>query len=177
MSGSESKIDHSYNSFESPLRESMANMDWEIDKQRFHLINSHYPSLDKKKLCVCMGFCSAIWNTKYNTNPDAVTEYAIHEGKVWYMKENGKPLFTNEEEVKQVIKRLKAKGIMRFGIGYTVNGFRGKCRSRICPKVFYHLESYLNMRPEIENDAWLIVGHSFEGAVQSAFGHIKPEVY
>jgi hypothetical protein len=155
MSGSDSK-DYFYNSFESPLRESMANTVWEIDKLRFQLINSHH-GLDKKELCVCLGFCSAIWDTNYNTTRDTVIDSVFHEGKAWYMKENGKPLFTSEEEVKQVIERLEAKGIMRASIGCTVNGFRGKCRSRICPKVFYHLVSYLNMRPEIENDARLIV--------------------
>jgi hypothetical protein len=41
------------------------------------------------------------------------------------MKENGKPLFSNEEEIKVVIERLKQKGIMWTTIGNTINGFRG----------------------------------------------------
>jgi hypothetical protein len=153
---------------ESPLGESMSNMSWEIDKQWFHLINSHHPGLDKKEFCVCMAFCAAIWDWNYRTYPDLVIEYSIKEGNVEYMKEGGKPLFTNEKEVSEVIERLKRKGIMWTTISYTVSGFRGKCRSRICPKVFYHLVSLLNMKPQIESDAWLIVSCCFEAAVQSA---------
>jgi hypothetical protein len=122
-----------------------------------------------------MDFFSAIWDTNHNTSPDAVIESAIHEGKAWYMKESGKPLFTNEEEVKDVIERLKQKGVMWTSIGYTINGFKGNCRSRICPKVSYHLVSILHMRPQIENGALLIVSRWFEAAVQSAFGPIQPE--
>jgi hypothetical protein len=48
-------------------------------------------------------------------------------------------LFANEQEVKEIIEQLKEKGIMRSNVGYTINGFRGKYRSIICPKVFYHL--------------------------------------
>jgi predicted transcriptional regulator YheO len=55
------------------------------------------------------------------------------------MQVNGKPLFANEQEVKEIIEQLKEKGIMRSNVGYTINGFRGKYRSMICPKVFYHL--------------------------------------
>ena len=80
MNGSDRK-NNTYDSFESHLRESIANTIWEIDKQRFHLINSHYSGLDKKETCVCMGFCSAIWDTNYSTTPDAVIEYAIHGGE------------------------------------------------------------------------------------------------
>ncbi len=175
-SDSNSKIDYPYNSLESPLRESMSNMGSEIDKQWFHLINSHHPGLDKKEFCVCMGFCSAIWDTTHCTDPDTVIEYSIKEGrKAWYMKEGEKPLFTNESEVKEVIERLKQKGIMWTTIGYTINHFGGECWSRICPKVFYHLVSFLNMKPQIEIDAWLTVSRCFEDAVQSAFGPIQPE--
>ena len=81
MSDSDSKIDYPYNSFESPVRESMANTVVEIDKQRFHLIYSHYPGLDKKEFCVCMGFCSAIWDTNHYTTADTVIDSSIHEGK------------------------------------------------------------------------------------------------
>ena len=55
MSDSDSKDDYPCNSFKSPVRESMVNTVGEIDKQRFHLIYSHYPGLDKKEFCVCMG--------------------------------------------------------------------------------------------------------------------------
>ena len=91
------------------------------------------------------------------------------------MQVKGEPLFSNEQEVWEVIDRLNEKAIMSSSIGYTINGFRGKCRSRICPKVFYHFVSYLDMKPEIEDDAWLTVSRSFERAVQSAFGPIQPE--
>lgn len=176
INDSDNKTDDPSNSgFESLLRESIGNMGWDIEKGRVELILGHYPDLDRKELCVCMGFCSAIWDSHFNTSYDVVIEYSINEGKRSNIGVNQKPLFTKEQEVKEVIERLKANGIMRSSIGYTVNGFRGKCRSKICPKVFYHLVSYMNMKPEIEHDAWLIVSRSFEGAVQSAFGPIKPE--
>jgi hypothetical protein len=54
-------------------------------------------------------------------------------------------------------------------VGYTINGFRGKCRSRICPKALYHLVLYMDMKPQIEDDAWLIVNRCFEDVVQSTF--------
>jgi hypothetical protein len=76
------------------------------------------------------------------------------------MQVEGEPLFANEQEVREVIDRLKEKGIMRSSVGYTINGFRGKCRSRICPEVFYHFKSFLDMIPEIEDDAWLTVSRS-----------------
>jgi hypothetical protein len=150
-------------------------MDSEIDKQWFHLIYSHHPGLDKRELCVCMGFCTAIWDTNYLTDPDTVTEYSIRVGRDWYMKEGEKPLFTNEKEVQEVIVRLKQKGIMWTTVGNTINGFKGECRSRICPKVFYHLVWFLHMKPQIEDEAWLIVSRCFGDAVESAFGPIQPE--
>jgi hypothetical protein len=173
---SDNKIDHpSSSGLESILRKSMGNIFWEVDKQRFHMINSHYPGLDKKEMCVCLGFCSAIWDTNYSTIPNTVVEFAMHKGEHGYMKENGKPLFTNEEEVKEVIERLKQKGVMWTIIRCAISGFRGECRSRLCPHVFYHLVRYLKMKPQIEDDAWLSMSRSFEGAMQSAFGPIKPE--
>lgn len=81
MSDSDSKDDYPCNSFKSPVRESMVNTVGEIDKQRFHLIYSHYPGLDKKEFYVCMGFCSAIWDTNNSTTADTVIDSSIHEGK------------------------------------------------------------------------------------------------
>lgn len=176
LNNSSDKINEASNSdVDSTLGESMGNMFQDIDKEHTHLIYGYYPKLDKKEICVCKGFCSAIWDTNYHTTPDIVIEYVIREGKSWYMKENRKPLFSNEEEVKVVIERLKQKGVMWTTIGNTINGFRGQCRSRLCPHVFYHLVRYLNMKPQIENDAWLITSRCFEGAVQLALGPIKPE--
>lgn len=171
----DNKIENHYKSFETPLREGMKNMDWEITMEHTEMMLGHYPGLDRKELCVCLGFCSAVWDTNYYTSYDIVVDYSLREGKSWFMQVEGEPLFANEQEVREVIDRLKEKGIIRSNVGYTINGFRGNCRSRICPKVFYHLERYLNMKPEIEDDAWLTVSRSFERAVQSAFGPIQPE--
>lgn len=153
----------------------MGNMGLDIPKEHIELMLGHYSGLNKKELCVCMGFCSAVWDANYNTSYNIVVEYSLLEGKSWYMQVEGEPLFANEQEVREVIDRLKEKGIMRTSVGYTINGFRGKCRYRICPEVFYHLVSYLDMKPEIEDDVWLTVSRSFGRAVESAFGPIQPE--
>jgi hypothetical protein len=132
----DNKIKNHYNSFETPLRESMANMGLDIPKEHIELMLGHYPGLDRKELCVCMGFCSAIWDTNYNTSYNNVVEYSLLEGKSWYMQVEGEPLFANEQEVREIIDRLKEKGIMRSSVGYTINGFRDKCRSRILSRSF-----------------------------------------
>jgi hypothetical protein len=52
----DNKIENHYNSFETPLRESMANMGLDIPKEHIELMLGHYPGLDRKELCVCMVF-------------------------------------------------------------------------------------------------------------------------
>jgi hypothetical protein len=110
-----------------------------------------------------------------STFPNTVIEFVIHEGNGLLYERKWKAIITSEKEVNEVIERLKHKGVRRMTIGYTINGFRGKCRSRICPKVLYHLVSYLNMKPQIEDDARLTVSRCFKDVVQSTFGPIKPE--
>jgi hypothetical protein len=58
----------------------------------------------------------------YLTDRDTVIEHSIYEGKPKYMKEGGKPLFTNEKEVEDVIVRLGQKGVM-WTTGNYYNGF------------------------------------------------------
>ena len=99
----DNKIENHYDSFETPSRASMEKMDLDIPKEHIELMLGHYPDLDRKELCVCMGFCSAVWDTNYNTSYNIVVDYSLLEGKSWYMQVKGEPLFANEQEVWEVI--------------------------------------------------------------------------
>jgi hypothetical protein len=55
-------------------------------REYIELICRYYPDLDRKELCVCMGFCSAVWDTHYNTLYDIVVEYSLRKKRAGICK-------------------------------------------------------------------------------------------
>jgi hypothetical protein len=127
-------------------------------------------------MAVCLAYCYFIWDQKgYPYNYKGVVDYSMNVGREDSMRVNGKELFTNRQEIEEIIKQLRRKGIMKLNIDFLRKGLTARCDTGTCTRVYFEPIKYLNLKDEIENDAFMITSDAFGAAASRAFGPLRSE--
>lgn len=111
----------------------------------------------------------------YPYNYEGVIEYSLNEGRRDSMRSNGKELFANRQEIEETIQQLRGKGIERLNIDFLKKGLTAKCDTGTCTRVYFQPIKSLNLRDEIEDEAFMIASDAFRGGMLRAFGPVKAE--
>jgi hypothetical protein len=151
-------------SFEDRLKDFAADLGSKIDKSIKELLYGYYPDLTEKEFAICEMIASAVW------------EHGLYfyGAVVGTTAREYKELFHNTDEVETVIKQLIEKGIVRDQITFIRFGI--KCKSNNCERSLLCPVRLLNLKDEIEGEAFMIYSSHFGSSTTEYFGPVKPEI-
>jgi hypothetical protein len=155
-------------SFEKGLKDFARDLMSKIDRSTQELLYGYYPDLTDKEFAICKTIAYAIWSISMPFY-DAIVPTTAE----WH-----KELFHNTDEVETVVKQLVGKGIVRDNITFIRYGFAGKmmrCKSSNCEGYLLYPTRFLNLKREIENEAFEIYSIHFGASSSEYFDPAKPE--
>jgi hypothetical protein len=161
-------------SFEEGLKRFAKDLQSKIDKSIKELLYGHYPDLTEKEFAICEIIAAAIWDISmpfYDAIVSNATEYY-------------KGLFHNTDEVETVAKQLVSEGIVRDHITFLKWYFPPimRCKeclfrpsARNCQGYLMWPTRFLDLKREIEDEAFEIYSTHFGSSSTEYFGPVKPE--
>jgi hypothetical protein len=155
-------------SFEKGLKDFAGDLGSKIDRSTQELLYGYYPDLTDKEFAICKTIAYAIWDISMPFY-DAIVPTTAE----WH-----KELFHNTDEVETVVKQLVGKGIVRDNITFIRYGFAGKlmrCKSSNCEGYLLRPARFLNLKREIEDEAFKIYSSEFESSITEYFGPVERE--
>jgi len=159
--------DNGNKNFEDRLKDSAGDWGSKTDKSIQELLYGHYPDLTEKQFALCDMIVSALWDIGLPSYNAIVSTIA----------EKRKELFHNTDEVETVIKQLIEKEVVeskihfiwfRYGTGIG-------CKETSCERRFLRPVRLLDLKDEIEDEAFKIFSTQFESSITKYFGPIEPE--
>lgn len=154
-------------SFEERLKNSGRDWGSRVDKSIRELLYGYYPDLTEKEFAICELIFSAIQSISL----------PFYDAIVGKTAEKYKELFHNTDEVETVIKQIVEKGIVKDQITFIQWRFGAKieCKSNNCERILYRPTRLIDLKDEIENEAFKIYNSELESSITEYFGPVERE--
>jgi hypothetical protein len=152
------------NNFKERLKDSSEDWGSKIDKSVQDLLYGYYPELTEKQFTICDMIISALWDIGQ----------PFYSAIVSTIAEKYKELFHGTDEVETVIKQLIEKGIVESKIHFIWFGFGFQCNKSSCKKGFLRPVRFLDLKNDIEYEAYMIFSRQFATSVDRFFGPAEP---
>jgi hypothetical protein len=155
-------LDNSNKNFEDRLKDSVGDWGSRIDKSIQELLYGYYPNLTEKQFVICDMIVSAIWDIGQ----------PFYNAIVSTIAEKYKELFHGRGEVETAIQQLVEKGIVESKIHFIWFGFRIECNKSSCKKGFLRPVRLLDLKNDIEYEAYMIISHQFATSADEFLGPV-----